>query len=399
MPAIPPWLQPRDPVGPYLQGFGQGASVAEHLNQVDQQARSMAAQQAATRARLAMERENMIFDALKEKARLDVEQSYKKQMLDFKEQELQNQERGTQSLVQYRQALAQKAAQGPVDPNARLLQNKNAAEAALQSASAEFASIPEGDPRKSAAQDKVQKLQRDLEFWETKAKGSGFDLNITSPSGETITAHQGPAIPQATPGVTGNIQTGLSQRGLGTKVAVQEAKYENAMQLVSDLERSLDAGDVGFTGMVKEWAGRTLGQIDPSAVNAKTMSVRNKISQLKESVAREIPEGGRETQKQRDEVLASLPERGVWESEANARAALKATRDLLTMRARNYGAEVGRLPLVAMSKSELSKDLKLAYDGITAKLKAGLISKAKASAMAKQAYDEHMDALNRFNNP
>ena len=198
------------------------------------------------------------------------------------------------------------------------------------------------------------------------------------------------------PSLTGNVQSGLQNRGLGTKVSVQLAKYGNAMELSADLLRQLDAGDVGFRGLITEWKGRSLGQLNPEMVNTKAMETRNKIIQLRDSLAHEIPEGGRETERTRQAVLASLPSTGFFESEANARTALKSARQLLVMRGKNYAAEVGRTPPMSMTPQEIQSDLDADVEHIKAKAKAGLMTNAQANDEIRKSYSEHTDWLKRY---
>jgi len=289
-------------------------------------------------------------------------------------------------------ALQPSDATKPSNDEAKLA-NYQKSQDALDAASQAFQAVPDTDPRKAQLQAAVQKAEQQFNYWDRLVKGQQTNISVTSPSGEQTQVTTG--LPQ-TMGVTGNVQSGLVNKGLGTKVGIQEAKYSNAMELVKNLEDSLEGGDVGILGNLKELYARTAGQLTSSPdVFKKTLGVRNTIAQLR-AFAREIPEGGRETEAARKEVLESLPENGIWSSASTAAAALAATRRLIASRARGYGEEVGRMPLVSMSKEELVKDFQAVKSDIKNRVQAGLIDPQTGVKLINKSWQEHMDARTRY---
>lgn len=287
---------------------------------------------------------------------------------------------------------------GPSDDSVtKLIKDKENAENKLQALVKQHADAPEG-PAKVELQKQVQRAADEVQAYDAKLKGQSTEISTTNADGTTTSVRIGSGgnVPGTSGPVTGNIQQGMVSRGLGTKVSVQVAKYENAMDLTKFLEDNLTASDVGIAGNINEAISRVGGQFNPALVKHKVQLDRAKIRQLRNSVEKEIPEGGRETKTQREDILASLPETGLFESEGTARDALQATRELLASRARNYAGELGRVPLVSMSKDEMNKSLEVEYNAVKDKVRLGLISPEQGNAMVQSIWKEYQDAAKRF---
>lgn len=293
------------------------------------------------------------------------------------------------------QKLIDKRTNKPKTASEVTLDNLNKSQKELEAATSAFQTIPDTDPKKQAAQERVTKAKTDFEYWSNKSKGSSIDITTTTPEGTSQTVRVGGGGVSPSAGV-GNLERGLTRSGLATKIEPKIGVYENAIELVKDLEQMIDSGDVGIAGNIAELKSRALGQFGEQFVEKKAMLVRSKINQLSEAVAREIPEGGRETEKQRQEVLLYLPSTGVWESAGRAKVALQAVRDLMMMRARNYAAKIGQVPLVSMTPQQMLADLNAEYSAIDARARSGIISTQEADQLKLKVRQEHIDAYNRF---
>lgn len=284
------------------------------------------------------------------------------------------------------------------DVTTKDLKKKEEAQSDLQKLTDAYTSMPDDDPSKPDLQKKIVAARDRVAAYDTKLKGQQTEISTTNPDGTTTSVRigSGGSVPGTSGTVTGNIQKGLSNQGLGRQTAIKVAQYESAMELNKYLEDNLDAGDVGVLGNIREVINRTVGQVNPAAVNSKVQAVRNKIIQLRESVETQIPEGGRESVQRRESVLKSLPTDGIFESEGTARAALKSTRELLASRARNYAGEVGRIPLVSMSRQEMNKSLEVEYKAVGDRVRAGLLTPEQGNAMVQSIWNEYQDAARRF---
>lgn len=137
-------------------------------------------------------------------------------------------------------------------------------------------------------------------------------------------------------------------------------KYEAASELINHLQKNMEGGHIGLSGVLGEYVGdKILPQLGVDSFRGKRADVRSTMIAARESLLREISDDTRFSNADREEISKALPSSGVFESLPNAQQRLATVRDILNARGRTYSEGLG------ISKPEWSltaDEIKALYD-------------------------------------
>jgi len=160
-------------------------------------------------------------------------------------------------------------------------------------------------------------------------------------------------------------------------------KYEGAVQLINDLQKTIKPEYLGAKGAAGEiLVDRGLAQLAPEMANRDRIDFRAGLIAARESLMREINDDTRFSNADREEVAKALPSSGIFESLPDAQQRLETVRRILSQRGKIYSEGIGiKAPLWSLSKDEILKE----YNDF------------KQSGGKKGiSYDAAMEALTRF---
>lgn len=132
-------------------------------------------------------------------------------------------------------------------------------------------------------------------------------------------------------------------------------KYENSMELLTQLEKNLKPEHVGVQGAAGEmFLDRTLAQFVPGAADTNRIEARTALIAAKEGLMREISDDPRFSNMDRENIAKALPSSGVFESYPDAVARIKAVKGILANRGKVYSRGIGqKAPGWSLSKEEI----------------------------------------------
>lgn len=154
--------------------------------------------------------------------------------------------------------------------------------------------------------------------------------------------------------------TGIGKPSVATQSQAQQKllKYENSMELLSQLERTLKPEHVGVAGAGGELIfDRSLAQIYPGMANTNRAGVRTVLQSAREGLMREISDDPRFSNKDREEIGKALPSSGVFESFPNAMARIKTVKDIIANRGKVYSSGLGLKPPIWSLSADEIKDM------------------------------------------
>lgn len=163
---------------------------------------------------------------------------------------------------------------------------------------------------------------------------------------------QGRPIINYGPGATG---IGKPTVAVQTRAQDKLMKYENSMELMTQLEKGLRPEHVGLTGAAGDiLLDRTLAQFVPGAADTNRIQARTALVAAKEGLMREISDDPRFSNRDREEISKALPSSGVFESYPDAMARISTVKQILANRGKVYSSGLGLKPPVwSMSKDEI----------------------------------------------
>lgn len=301
---------------------------------------------------------------------------------------------GRMGLMQERLELEREKAERGGTPSTAMkeINEINAAKNTLQGLMDNFQAMKPDDPNRAGLQRKIRDTQSTIQMLETKFKGQQISLTTTSPSGESSTINIGAG--GTAPGVAAQI--GGSERGKGTMVAKKIAPLETTMELINLIEPDLNSKNIGPVGGTKAAVGNTLGAFIPPLTPHKANELAANVVYLREKLAREIPEGGRETQAARRDILEALPKTGIFLNPTKQRDLLNAARRYARIQAENYAEEVGRTPLVGMTLEEMDKFNNEFITNLNKQKQLGLITDQEAFDQAQALFNRISEAKLKY---
>lgn len=151
--------------------------------------------------------------------------------------------------------------------------------------------------------------------------------------------------------------TNIGKPSVATQTQAQQKllKYENSMELLTQLEKGLRPEHVGVAGAGGELLlDRTLAQFVPGAANTNRIQARTALIAAKEGLMREISDDPRFSNKDREEIGKALPSSGVFESYPDAITRIKTVKNILANRGKVYSSGLGlKPPAWSLSKDEI----------------------------------------------
>lgn len=151
--------------------------------------------------------------------------------------------------------------------------------------------------------------------------------------------------------------TGIGKPTVASQTQVQQKlmKYENSMELMTQLEKGLRPEHVGIAGAAGEiLLDRTLAQFVPGAADTNRIQARTALIAAKEGLMREISDDPRFSNRDREEISKALPSSGVFESYPDAMTRIQTVKQILSNRGKVYSSGLGLKPPVwSMSKEEI----------------------------------------------
>lgn len=179
----------------------------------------------------------------------------------------------------------------------------------------------------------------------------------------------------------------------------KEMKYQNAAQLINDLQKSLRPEDVGARGTLGEYVlDRGMAQLSPKFANKQRIANRDALTILRESLMREVTDDTRRFSAQdREDISNALPSSGAFESYTDAMTRMKKVQDIIIDRARNYAERAGQpIPMFAQTKDEIVSNYKRKKSAMDAAVAKGNLSRQEADAQSQKDYTSALDALTKF---
>jgi hypothetical protein len=156
--------------------------------------------------------------------------------------------------------------------------------------------------------------------------------------------------------IKGGAPPGELTAGFKGRLQEQAHNYDNAMELLSHVESSITAGDVGLRGVGKELWSRIGGQLGVE-VNPEQMDVRKSIQLLRATLYKSLRSDSNITEAERKQIENMLPSTGAFESLSDARAALNAVRRELENRTRKASSLMKTpLPIWTLTPEEMGAE-------------------------------------------
>lgn len=154
-------------------------------------------------------------------------------------------------------------------------------------------------------------------------------------------------------------ETSIGAPSVATQSMAQRKllKYEAASELINHLQKNMETGHVGLSGVLGEYVGdRILPQLGVDSFKGKRADVRSTLIAARESLLREISDDTRFSNADREEISRALPSSGVFESLPNAQQRLETVRNILNARGRTYSEGLGlKQPEWSLSPDEIKK--------------------------------------------
>lgn len=261
------------------------------------------------------------------------------------------------------------------------------AQTAFDNAQSNFIANPTPENQKLVAESERKLI-------ETQAVTKGSTTGV----GEIGSSGQG--VPSAGAGGGAvSIGTGLQSQGVNTMVARKMPVFETSMDLINDIENSLSGWTVGPWGSNARKLGNVVGVVFPGLTHSEANEVMAKVATLDEKILHEIPEGsgsGRVTIAGRQSMRDLLPSTKAWSNPQQSLDNIKVLKEYVRTQARNYGAQVGIVPLVSMTQEEIFKDSQARSDELKEMARTGRINKDQYTEALKENKKVHLDAIQRW---
>lgn len=176
-------------------------------------------------------------------------------------------------------------------------------------------------------------------------------------------------------------------------------RYEDALTLINQLQKTLQPSDVGPAGVLGETvldvALPSIGQ--GQFFSGARIANRTALGALRESLLRQINDDPRFSNVDRETVSQLLPKTGLFESYPAAMQRMDTVKQILTDRIGAYsGASRTPTPGSAQSPSQLITDYNAAVDSLSQQVKENRLTPQQAYDRAQQLHKQLTETLQRF---
>ena len=214
-------------------------------------------------------------------------------------------------------------------------------------------------------------------------KTSTTEVTTTPGGGTTVTQTYGPK------------PTGA----MTTEAQKKIVRYEDALTLINQLQKTLQPTDVGPAGvageMILDVALPAFGQ--NQFYSGARIQNRTALGALRESLLRQISDDPRFSNVDRETVSNLLPKTGVFESYPAAMDRMAQVKQILTDRIQSYsGASRTPTPASAKAPADLINEYNTAVDKLSAEVKASRLTPDQAYQQAQDLHKRLTESLQRF---
>lgn len=234
----------------------------------------------------------------------------------------------------------------------------------------------------------------DVENYQKHKQRAEENRALAAPKTSTTEITMGPEGPKVTQTYGARPTTAMA-----TDAQKKIVRYEDALTLINQLQKTLTPADVGPAGVV----GEMILDVALPAFGVNTyysgarIQKRTALGALRESLIRQVSDDPRFSNVDREAISKLLPSTGIFESHPAALDRMDSVKKILTDRIGTYsGASGASTPASAKSPSQLISEYNDAEANLKRMVEEGRLTNQQAYDQAQKLYNQMTESLKRF---